>query len=700
MKKQFPRFSRSPRSSRQPSRYSNVQQRAFRGDRRPPNVQESDKFVEREVMENPSLGQKAEISFITANSVVRTRAKKHLYLTPGNQHSTVSRSRLRCTLLHAHLQGLEPPKASPTSAIPRIIPKTTVDLPEPSVDEITLPPTAPRIAESTHHQHRGQKRQQQQEQKSAAPESLRAPKHIVVQPLTIEPVELPPGVTLIITRAQHQIKKILLRQPANNRAEMNVDTGNPDGSGIKKQVQQAVSHILSTHTLLERGTTLVCAVSGGSDSVALLDVLTHLAAGHGLTVVVAHVNHRLRGKEADEDEIFVQTIAQQSGWDYYGASVNVRDYARDEKLSIEAAARAIRYKFLEYVAYTTSAQAVVTAHILDDSVETFLLNLVRGSGLTGLGGIQEIRPFAQIAPLVRPLLHCKKEQVRQYCIEQALEWREDSSNALSVYTRNKIRHQLLPLLEQEFSPAIVDVLHRTSQIIRQADLLVSTVVDQSARTVIEDVHIPNSVCFRIEALHSLAPFVRNELFHRIIQERLSGDRLSFEALERIVQLLWSPLHTQADINKRLVAIRDREHIVVTLKSVHHTMDARIEKNNDYDFPGCRIVLREVDRKKVRFSSDPAVEFLDSELLPYRLTLRTWKPGDKFQPLGMSGTMSVSDYLSNSKVSFLQRQQVLVLATSSDIVCICGMRINERYKVSHTTQKALRLEFRTAKHYVS
>ncbi len=458
----------------------------------------------------------------------------------------------------------------------------------------------------------------------------------------------------------------------------------------------SVEVFLRDHALLTHGVTLVCAVSGGADSIVLLDILSVVAQRHELTIVVAHCNHRLRGKASATDELFVKDAAKRYGFAFYAGTVDVRAVAEEQRMGIEAAARQVRYQFLEFVAYKAKADAVATAHILNDSVETFLMNLMRGSGLTGLSGIGTTRPFGQMSSLVRPLLGFKKDDVMMYCNERGLVWREDETNSLLLYTRNKVRHDLIPKLESEYSPAIMDVLHRTSQLMREADVAISSIVERVLPSVVEEVHNPTWLLLRVEGFIPHSAFLQAEILHRALNKHFNLQPLSQDALERILKLLRSEIGAKADVSKQFYAVRDRDHIIVAPKAPVHNINVRVEKNNAYDFGGWKLILREVDRKQVRFTGDPAVEFVDSALLPYRMTLRTWQAGDVFQPLGMKGTMNVSDFLTNGKISFMSRQNVLVLTTSENIVCVCGLRVSEKFRIADETQKVLRIEFRPAK----
>lgn len=449
---------------------------------------------------------------------------------------------------------------------------------------------------------------------------------------------------------------------------------------------------------------VVVAVSGGVDSIVLLDMLMCLARRNdigkrNLHIAVVHFNHRLRGVEAENDANFVRETCKRYDIPCYIAWADVERFAEIQSMTLEQAGRELRYKFLEFIAYKRRADAVLTAHTLNDSVETVLMNMLRGSGLTGLSGIPAQRPFGEHTKLLRPLLGMKKAEIQEYATLRGLSWREDASNSQSVFRRNKIRNELLPLLERDYSSGIVDVLHRTSQIISGAEDIVRDAVERAMPTALIEDEFQPYIGLTITSLRVQKHFLQTEMVRRVVQRRF-GLALSFDAVDRVLALMDAEVGTKADIMRGFIALRDRTAILLSPAPGVHNLNVRVEKNNRYDFGGWQIILEEIDRKNVKFTADPAVEFLDTRLLPYRLTLRTWQPGDVFTPLGMKGTMKVSDYLTNSKISFFNRQNILVLTAAmpegEQVVWLCGLRLSDQFRLAPDAHKALRLEFRRPK----
>lgn len=458
-----------------------------------------------------------------------------------------------------------------------------------------------------------------------------------------------------------------------------------------REFYRSLEKALTYNVVVRDEEKIVCAVSGGVDSTVLLDALCELSHERGYSIVVAHFNHKLRGDAAERDEQFVRSLAEKRNIPFFCGQGDVLDYANRNRLSIEVAAREMRYRYFEYVLRQTGATTLALAHTANDVAETVLMNLVRGSGLTGLCGMPERRSFGRKTFIVRPLLRFKKEQLLRYAQLRELSWHEDETNALLHFTRNKVRHELLPLLEKSYSPAISDTLIRTARLLQGADELVGQVVSNVMQQVVEETS-SGKILLSAPALASHPAFLQGELVQRALQENFGLAAISLDTTERILQLLLAEPGTRHTISRQLCAVRERESIAIVLRTSANDIDIKVEKGNTYTLGDKVFSIREVSRQEVKFTDDPTVEFIDAELLPYRLTMRTWQQGDKFQPIGMQGTVKISDFLTNQKVPILEKSSSLVLCSAQDIIWVCGLRINEKYKVTRHTTKAVRLEY--------
>ncbi|HYF03676.1 MAG TPA: tRNA lysidine(34) synthetase TilS [Patescibacteria group bacterium] len=441
---------------------------------------------------------------------------------------------------------------------------------------------------------------------------------------------------------------------------------------------------------VEKGSSIICAVSGGVDSVAMFHAMMALAPSHGFRISVAHCNHNLRGKDSARDEQFVRHITKKHGLYYNHTQVNVKAFAAKNSFSIEKAARVMRYKFFEKVAKESKFNYLATAHTADDAAETFFLNLLRGSGLTGLAGIPARRPLTNKTNVIRPVLHFTKAELIEYARKRNLEWHEDVTNSLALYTRNKVRHELMPILKEKFSPAIDEIIIRTMHLLQGADKVVADRVNELLQHVAENVN--GHTLLKTTLFAGVDEFLQGEIIQRIITEKFDSTPATYETVDRVISLITSETGAICEISKHVYALRDRDGILFLKKTPVFNLNETIEKTGNYTFGDHKILLKEIPNRDLDFGADPNIEYFDAELLPQRLTLRTWQPGDSFQPIGMRGTMKVSDFLTNEKVPLTEKQNVLVLSTSSDIIWICGHRISDKFKVTEKTDKVISVEF--------
>ncbi|MES2765908.1 MAG: tRNA lysidine(34) synthetase TilS [Bacteroidota bacterium] len=441
---------------------------------------------------------------------------------------------------------------------------------------------------------------------------------------------------------------------------------------------------------VEKGSSIICAVSGGVDSVAMFHALLALAPSHGFRISVAHCNHNLRGQDSHRDEQFVRHITKKNNLYFNHTQVNVKHFAAKNSFSLEKAARVMRYRFFEKVARDSKFQYLSTAHTADDAAETFFLNLLRGSGLTGLSGIPARRPLTNKTSVIRPVLHFTKAELIEYAKKRNLEWHEDVTNSLSMFTRNKVRNELLPLLKEKFSPAVNDVIIRTMHLLQGADKVVTTRVNELVPHVAETTN--GQTLLKTSLFSGLDEFIQGEIIQKIISEKFDSSPVSYEIIDRIIALLSSETGAICEISKQVYALRDRDGILFIKKTPVFNLNVMLDKIGSYEFGDHKIVLKEIPNRDLEFGADLNIEYFDADLLPKRLSLRTWQPGDAFQPIGMLGTMKVSDFLTNEKVPLLDKLNVLVLATSSDIIWVCGMRISDKFKVTEKTDKVISVEF--------
>jgi len=458
-------------------------------------------------------------------------------------------------------------------------------------------------------------------------------------------------------------------------------------------IKQLMNKVIQTLEKLDFdfNSKVLIAVSGGVDSITLLDIMANLTLKYNnLRLGIAHFNHKLRGKSSDEDEKFVRNLSNKYNIQFFSSSGNVSEYSELKGVSIEQAARTLRYKFLERASKKFDADYVFTAHTIDDNVETFFINLFRGSGLAGLSGIPKKRLLVKRILLLRPLINLRKKDLINYAKIRKLNWREDESNQFLNYSRNKIRLELIPYIEEKFNPSIVNVIQRTQELIDGAENLVNQTIQKA---------IVGLVAFKSKGRFSIKlnlfkiydDFVKGEIIQRLINNNFNISNLSMNTIDRIIQLEDKPVGSICEINKNYYVLKDRNLLIFLKKQPDEFINEIINKEGEFKTGNKKLILKKVRKNQVKFVNNKNIEYLDWDLIPSILYVRNWQEGDKFQPLGMTGAVKLSDYFINNKISLADKNDVLILTSKSEIIWVCGHQISDKFKITENTTKFLKVE---------
>ena len=418
--------------------------------------------------------------------------------------------------------------------------------------------------------------------------------------------------------------------------------------------------------LIADGDRLILALSGGIDSMVLADLLLKT----NVQFVAAHCNFHLRGAESDGDEQFVREFAEKHGIQCFVKHFNTEQYAIEQCISIEMAARDLRYAWFEELRQQLGYDKIAVAHHADDQTETFFINLLRGAGLRGLKGMQP-----QNGAVIRPLLWASREQIHQYVLENQILWREDHTNAESVYLRNKIRNQLLPVFDELHSEARQGLYKSLEHLASENELFRTLLKEKLDKIVvkIDGCQIADKQWF-VDNFQLLFEWLRQfgfntEQCHFIHGAMELGIGNHYDSLTHRLAIGRNDLQLfELKENKSFDGIRigiGEEEIT----SPVHLQFSKLEKTTDFV----------VDKS-------PDVALLDADRIRFPLTLRHWRHGDRFHPLGMSGSKLLSDFFVDQKFTAFQKQNVwLMVSTDDDIVWVVGHRIDDRYKVTSKTK---------------
>ncbi len=471
-----------------------------------------------------------------------------------------------------------------------------------------------------------------------------------------------------------------------------------------------VRRFIRQHNLLRRGSRVLAAVSGGSDSMALLHVLRSLAASGELQLAgVAHFNHQLR-PSADADERFVVHASEALGLPVFCGRADVAARARRERRSIEDAARAARYEGFSLACEQSGADLVALGHTKDDQAETFLLRLLRGAGPRGLAGMHP-----RSGNVVRPLLDCRRADLREWLRAQRIAFVEDESNADVGIPRNRVRAELLPLLESRFNPAVVDVLAGEASMARELwEWQDATAAELAGRLVREVPAVGRESRREIEvaALAAIPLVLRRAVLWRVMTELAAPRAIAFDHVDAAIRLMEEAVDAGVDVPGQRVQ-RKGGRLVLTGRAAGTAGRARAKEPNlfryslsipgEVELPeaGCRLSVEAIGASRegaasavVGIAAGPTVAAVRGDLCGESLVVRNRRPGDRFRPAGLAGRKKLQDYFVDRKIAREARDTVPIVVDGTDrIVWIAGYEIDEAFRVTDPAQAVLILKLK-------
>lgn len=418
---------------------------------------------------------------------------------------------------------------------------------------------------------------------------------------------------------------------------------------------------LIQHCGVQPGEKILLAVSGGKDSMAMVHLFNALNIND---FGIAHCNFALRGKESDEDEMFVKNYATSIGKPFHNIVFDTKEFAAAHHLSIQDAARKLRYDWFHTLCKLHGYQCIATAHHLNDAVETFLMNAARGSGIRGLHGIP-----VRNGIVIRPLLFAERPMIEQYIIEHQIPFREDASNATTDYTRNSLRHRVIPVL-QEIMPDFIPAIGKTMRLVQESEVLydyaLQLIRDQIVSSDNNEMRILRHGLFDFPAPHTV-------LFEILKDYGFNPHQVAdiLNSHTGIGGIFYSPAYQ---------LLIDREHLIVQKKAkpiAASTMQIQKGETNVM-LPDLSLDISYHDTY-IRFTTEAGSADLVADKLIFPLNLRHWQAGDKFQPAGMGGQhKKLQDLLTNLKLSRFEKEKIYVLLSGTDICWVVGIRADARY----------------------
>ena len=429
----------------------------------------------------------------------------------------------------------------------------------------------------------------------------------------------------------------------------------------KQNIIKEVEQYILQNIPLNANDRILVGLSGGADSVALLSILKEL----GYCCFAAHCHFGLRGEESDRDRDFAKHMATQIGVPFIEVKFETLKYAAEKKVSVEMACRELRYDWFEKQRQTLGCRYLAVAHHRDDSVETVLINLIRGTGISGLTGISPLN-----GSVIRPLLVLSRSQIEEYISLSGLSYVVDSTNKETIYVRNKIRNTILPLM-QEINPSVYEAIEATAKHLSETELIYRTALEEIIASIVE---VRNDVSYINLKRLAQQPAVRTILYeilkpYGFVTSQLNDIMASFD--EESGRRFYSLTHR---------IIKDRDNLIV----------APLGKEDNFliTYPIAEMLNIEYIpiEKLPPLTRDKRCAYFDADKLPANLVVRHWRAGDRFRPFGMRGTQKLSDYFTTHKFSLLQKEQIWLLVAEDDILWLVGERQSDKYKITEATMR--------------
>ena len=480
---------------------------------------------------------------------------------------------------------------------------------------------------------------------------------------------------------------------------------NRSKGNVEKKILGTVRQTIKAHRMLAAGDSVLMAVSGGADSTALAKVLDTLSSEYSLRLGIAHLNHSLRSEASECDAVFVAEFARQLNIPFYVQKISVLAFQQRAQLSLEEAARKIRYQFLSETAVKYAFTKIATGHHSNDNAELVLMNLMRGSGPLGLSGMTPGRDHK----IVRPLIGLKRSEILAYAAEKKIPFVTDDSNTDLTIRRNRIRHHLIPELEKSYNPRIIDTLNRLGTILRAEEQWIEDALNNAFKQCIS-FREPGLIRINIGRLTSLATAAKRRIIRRaILFIKKDLRRITLAHVDAVLALIESESGVGSlDLPAGIRIVRNAAELTIAKEE----KNCKIHPNSfagpgvvkyRYTIPGpgasfikeagATITLSEIgiddlpDFKHVGRN----LAFFDLERLYFPFIVRNIRPGDRFSPLGLTGTQKVKKYFNNNKIPILERQTCPLLLSGGNIVWIAGHRIDNRVKIVPNTKRILKAE---------
>lgn len=453
-----------------------------------------------------------------------------------------------------------------------------------------------------------------------------------------------------------------------------------------------VLETIKKYNMFEKGDKVVVAVSGGPDSICLLHVLYNLKDKLGINLVAAHVNHCLRGKDADDDENYVKNFCNEFGIECYVKREDVNKIAEEKKISQELAGREVRYKFFNDVLKKVGGNKIALAHNANDQAETMLMRFFRGTGLDGLTGIKPVRDNIY----VRPIINIERYKIEDYCEKNKLNPRIDKTNIERDYTRNKIRLDVIPYIKENFNPDIVECLNKLEAAVKRDNEYLSIISYKKYSEHCKKLN--NKIIICAEAFKEHEAILTRII--RLALKELLGNLYNIDSkhIYDIIKVQRGSTGKEIMLPNDTMVLNNYGDIDLYLKSNQERSNNKeeykllVNNNNRLESIGLNITLEIIDNKgQVNLDNDMLIKYFDFDKVNGEIKLRYRKNGDRFIPLGMEGSKKLKDLFIDLKIPKNERDYIPLITFGDHIGWIVGYRISDKFKIDKNTKKILKIK---------
>jgi tRNA(Ile)-lysidine synthase len=450
---------------------------------------------------------------------------------------------------------------------------------------------------------------------------------------------------------------------------------------------QKVINTIYKYNMIEKGDGVIIGLSGGPDSVSMLHILNRIKDNLDFKIYAVHLNHLIRGEEAFRDEEYAKELCKSLGVPFYLKRIKVEEYAKEHGMSSEEAGRFLRYNLFNEIAEKVGANKIALAHNMNDQAETVIMRFLRGSGISGMGGIKPVRDGRYI----RPIIECSRDEIEKYCKENNLNPVIDSTNKESIYTRNRIRLELIPYIKEHFNPNIIENLYKNAEILREEEDYLSGTAEKELK------RIQKRDGVDIKEFNSLHKAIKRRVLRKLINN-VKGNLKEVEAkhIEDCIKLIEKgETGKNIDLVGGIRCIIEYDIFKIEMKKNINKFcyELIIPGETSVEELGMIISTRILSSHEENFGDKWFIKYYDYDKIKGRLKVRNRRDGDYMYPKGMSGKKKLKDIFIDKKIPREKRDLIPLLALDSEILWIVGLRDTNNFKVDMNTKRILEIKIK-------